>query len=217
MKGSEPPAPGTATRLPAAYVALAVAVFACAAGLTSLRELEIGKAETAAADEAAAHEDWPVALAHARAAAEAFVPGSPWPERGMERLEGIARDAATRGDRGTAISAYGALRTASLATHVPGAPGGRWRSVADRGLARVSSLRADAAGASEATRAMQGALKDDGMPAGGAVAAIAASVLVMLVGLFNLLRVEWLSPQGWVARFLMGAGFALYAAALLLS
>ena len=82
------------------------------------------------------------AIAHARDAAEAVVPGSPWPARGVARLEAIGHDAEARGDERTAVLAYGAMRAAAMATRAPLLGTDPWRALADEGLARVGGARA---------------------------------------------------------------------------
>lgn len=105
------------------------------------REVSRGRAEAAAAEDAAARGEWPSAILHARAAAEAYVPGARWPEDGLRRLADIGDAARGRGDRETARLAYGAMLTAAVAgspwTGAPwtGASGQDWRARAERGLA----------------------------------------------------------------------------------
>jgi hypothetical protein len=119
-----------------------VAAFTVVA-LAAAREASIGARESALADAAAARADWPEAIAHARAAAQALSPASPWPERGLRRLDAIGHDAEARGDVETAIFAYGAMRTAALSTSSSlGGVGGNaahWRARADEGLARLAA------------------------------------------------------------------------------
>jgi hypothetical protein len=197
-------------------VALAALVLTSVIAVAAFREMALGKAEMAAAEEAVARSDWPEAVWHARAAAEAFVPGSPWPERAMVRLQTIAHEAAIRGDRNVALLAYGALRTASLATRAPGATDARWRLLAEDGLAQLA-VNPDAPQALESVNAMRADLKDAGVPSVWTFAALSISVLTILVGLARLAVVAWLSPQAFAAKVLVVAGFAMYAAVLLLS
>jgi hypothetical protein len=124
---------------------LAASVVTLVVIIVAAREVSMGRREIAAAQVAVARSDWPEAIARARAAAEAFVPGSPWPEQGRQRLDAIGRDAEARGDDETALLAYGALRTAALATRTPFGPLGssdRWQTIAERGVARVGGSRA---------------------------------------------------------------------------
>jgi hypothetical protein len=120
-------------------LALAAAVLLAIVAVATARETALGRSELEAADRAAAAADWLEAIAHARAAAEAVAPGSPWPERACGRLESIGRDAEARGDQATALLAYGALRSAAIATRVPLFRSGPWRDRADDDLARVAA------------------------------------------------------------------------------
>ena len=108
----------------ARLAALAALVVVAAVAVLTAREIATGQSEVAAADAAAARSDWGEAIVHARAAAEALVPGSPWPERGWERLEAVGHDAEARGDDATALLAYGAMRAAALTTRAPGSRSG---------------------------------------------------------------------------------------------
>jgi hypothetical protein len=123
----------------AALVALAVVAVA------TVNERALGReaADAAAAD--AARGDWAGSVAHARAAAEAHAPGSPWPDEGFRRLDAIGHDAVVRGDAATALLAYGAMQGAA-ATAVTGlarpllglGADDTWRARAEDGLARLS-------------------------------------------------------------------------------
>jgi hypothetical protein len=196
---------------------LAVLAVAVLAAVLTGRELALGAAEVAASDAAAGRSDWTQAIAHARAAAEALAPGSPWPERGRARLEAIGHDAEGRGDDATALLAYGALRTAALATRAPFSNSPRVRAQAEEALARVaSSSRADANPAADPTRpkgpdAMLDALRDDESPPTWTLALLGASALAMLGGLAPL---AWLDHDGGrarVAKVVAAIGFAVYA------
>ena len=143
--------------LSAAFGACAASVVAVAAA----REASIGRTEDAAAAIAADKADWPAAIAHARAAAEAAAPASPWPEAGLRRLDTIGHDAAARGDEQTALLAYGAMRTAVLATSSPWSDREPWRTRAEDGLARVAAALtgADPTGPRVTAESMKGALE----------------------------------------------------------
>jgi hypothetical protein len=173
-------------------VGLAFAVFAVAAALAvaSAREESIGRTETAAADSAAANSDWLTAIGHARAAAEAFVPGSPWPERGLRRLEAIGHDAEARGDLETALLAYGAMRTASLATRSLGSPMSEWRARAEGGLARVAAVRPEITGPRVSAQSMLDALEQSEAPTQAVSTALSASAFATLAGLVWLFAVS---------------------------
>ena len=119
---------------------------ALALGVLTAREFAVGRDAVAAADAAAAAKsDWREAIAQARIAAEALAPASPWPERGLRRLEAIGHDAEARGDDPTALLAYGAMRTAALETRAPGGRvrSDRWRHAAEEGLGRVAASSKD--------------------------------------------------------------------------
>jgi hypothetical protein len=118
---------------------LAALVVAGVLGVAASREASAGATEMAAADSDAARGDWPDAIAHARAAAEAFVPASPWPERGFRRLESIGRDATARGDEPTARLAFAAMRTAALETRSPWSDRADWIDRAERGLSQLAT------------------------------------------------------------------------------
>jgi len=125
------------TRGRAATLAALLLVFVVA--IVTARQMQRGQAEVDLADAAAQKSDWPMAIAHARAAAEALAPGSPWPERGWLRLEAIGHDAEARGDDETALLDYGAMRAAAMATRGPLSAWARRRALAEEGLARVAA------------------------------------------------------------------------------
>jgi hypothetical protein len=103
------------------------------------RETATGASDIAAADAEAARGHWADAIAHARAAAEAAAPASPWPERGFLRLDSIGRDAAARGDQPTARLAYAAMRTAAVETRSPWYDRAEWAGRAEAGLSRLTA------------------------------------------------------------------------------
>ena len=116
----------------AAATLVGVVAVACA------REASVGPAEMAAADAAAARADWPAAIGHARSAAEAVLPGASWPDQALRRLQTIGTDAEARGDRETALLAYGAMQTAAV-TGMPWPRRDAWRTLADAGIARLGT------------------------------------------------------------------------------
>lgn len=118
---------------------LAALVLAGVLGVAALREASAGAREVAAADSDAARGDWPDAIGHARAAAEAAVPASPWPERGFRRLDSIGRDATARGDEPTARLAFAAMRTAALETRSPWSDRADWVDRAEQGLSHLTA------------------------------------------------------------------------------
>ena len=135
-----------APRARAAFLAaLLLAGLAVVLSVVVARETSIGENEVAAADKDVAKGNWPAAIAHARSAAEALTPTSPWPERGLRRLESIGRDAAARGDESTARLAYASMRTAALETRSLGSDRSDWVARADEGLSRLAATAAGSA------------------------------------------------------------------------
>lgn len=180
-------------------------------GIATTRELSVGRDAVAAADAAAARSDWPEAIGRARAAAEALVPGSPWPERGLRRLQAIGHDAEARGDDATALLAYGAMRTSALETRAVGSKSARWRLAAEEGLARVGASSKDATVPRGSTESMLAALRDDAAPATASLAVLAASAIAMIAGL-GLVAVVGIRGRGSrLARGVAAAGFVAYA------
>lgn len=195
-------------------VVLALLVLASLVAVVTARELSVGHDESVAADAAAAAADWPEAIARARAAAEAYVPGSPWPDRGMRRLAAVGHGAEARGDDADALLAYGAMRTAAVATHVPMATPSHWLADADEGLARVAAAHEDVARAPAAAQAMLDALRRDPGPSDASLAALALSAAATLGGLAALA----FGPAGTRARVagaVAAGGFVAYAAVVL--
>jgi hypothetical protein len=132
--------PGPATQL-------ATVVLVAVAGIAVWHETSTGASELAVADADAVKGAWPEAIAHARAAAVAVAPGSPWPERGFRRLESIGRDAIARGDESTARLAYAAMQTAASEARSPWSDHADWSERAEEGLSRIGTARAGPAGA----------------------------------------------------------------------
>ncbi|HEY3822672.1 MAG TPA: hypothetical protein VGL81_36155 [Polyangiaceae bacterium] len=195
-----------------AAAAAALVVVAATAVLTA-REVALGQAEVTAADTAAARSDWGDAVVHARAAAEALVPGSPWPARGWSRLEAIGHDAEARGDDATALLAYGAMRSAALATRAPGAGSDRWRSKAEDALARVASYRKEVGAPVTPAASMLDALHETEPPPTGTLALLALAAAAMLGGLG---RLAWVGT-GRAAQVLAALGLVAYAVVLLMT
>jgi hypothetical protein len=124
---------------------LAATVLVAVLGIAAVHESSTGARELAAADANAAKGHWPEAIAHARAAAEAVAPASPWSERGFRKLESIGLDATARGDEGTARCAYGAMRTAALQARSPWSDHSDWEGRAEEGLSRLVTAAPDPA------------------------------------------------------------------------
>jgi len=145
------------------------------------------------------------------------VPGSPWPERGWQRLEVIGHDAEARGDDDTALLAYGAMRAAAMATKGPGSGWHRRRDQADEGLARVAASRRDPTGPHVTAEAMLDAMRSEETPATWMLVTLAAAALAMIGGLA---RLAWLGEDAARARVAQGVaavGFVAYAVVALAS
>jgi hypothetical protein len=199
-------------RVARAAAAAALVIVAATAVLTA-REIAVGQAEVTAADAAAERSSWGEAIVHARAAAEALVPGSPWPARGWSRLEAIGHDAEARGDDATAILAYGAMRSAALATRAPGAGSDRWRSKAEDALVRVASYRKEVGAPTTPATSMLDALHDTEPPATGTLVLLALAGVAMLGGLA---RLAWAAGER-AAQVVAAVGFIAYAVVLLMT
>jgi hypothetical protein len=193
----------------AALVALLVIVVVA---IATVRQMLTGRAEVDLADAAAQKSDWPMAIAHARAAAEALAPGSPWPERGWLRLEAIGHDAEARGDDETALQAYGAMRAAAMATRGPFSASARRRAHGEEGLARVATSERGPAGQHPTAESMLDALHEGEPPATGLLCALSAAALAMVGGLG---RLAWLgqdASRARVTQLVAAAGLLAYAA-----
>lgn len=201
---------------PVLRLALAVGlVVAAVVAIVTVREMGMGRAEVALCDSAMQKSDWPEAIGHARAAAEAVVPGSPWPEQGWTRLEAIGHDAEARGDDGTALLAYGAMRAAALATRAPGSGWARRLALAEESLARVAAAGRDPAGPRVTSDAMLDALRGQAPPSPWSLVALAAAAIATLGALG---RLAWLGDAAARARVTQGvaaAGLLAYALVVL--
>jgi hypothetical protein len=193
---------------------LALLALASTAAVATARELSVGHAESTAADAAAEAAQWPEAIAHARAAAQAYVPGSPWPERGMRRLAAVGHGAEARGDDDDALLAYGAMRTAAVATHVPTAAPSRWLADAEEGLARVAAAHEDVARAPAAAQTMLDALRREPGPSDASLLLLAVSAAATLGGL-TALAFAPAGPRARLASTVAAGGFIVYAAVVL--
>jgi hypothetical protein len=194
-------------RLLSAVALVVVAVVA----IVTVREVAIGRAEVSLCDAAVQKSDWAEAVGHARAAAEALVPGSPWPEQGWVRLEAIGHDAEARGDDETALLAYGAMRAAALATRAPGSGWAQRKAQADEALSRVAAAGRDPAEPHVTADSMLDALRDQAPPSPWILFALAASVIATLGALG---RLAWLGDAAAKARVTQGVaaiGFIAYA------
>lgn len=161
------------------------AAIALVLGAFTLVELRAGQRALVACDAAIAAHDVPTAIARARDAAFAFVPGSPYSPAGSSRLEALARDAETRGDTRDAILAWSALRAAATATSSPFVSNDSLRAVADDGIARVGSRPPVAALAAEVTPSepvLRAALARDDTPSPFAFVFLGAGALAFFAG-----------------------------------
>lgn len=123
-----------------------LATLVCVAILSAgaVRQLTVGSRAVLDCDAALERDDQRAAIGHARAAAEAVLPGSPYPRRGYERLDRIATQAENRGDDATAMAAWRAMRAAATETRGLGVGSAEWRARADEGVARAAAREAPA-------------------------------------------------------------------------
>jgi len=193
-------------------------VVAASCSVLAAREVSIGRDEVARSDDAAMAADWPRAIDHALGAAEAWVPGSPWPSRGSQRLAAIGHDAEARGDDETALLAYGALRRAALATRSVGSNGTSWRTAADEGLSRIAAGAPDLPARRYARASMLAALQREEAPPTGALALLMTSAVALTAGLGRLAWIDGPTDAGVrLGRALVAGGFVAFAVALLLN
>jgi hypothetical protein len=200
------------SRLGRRAVALGALVTATALTVLTFRELAIGREAVAAADAAAARSDWREAISQARTAAEALAPTSPWPERGLRRLEAVGHDAEARGDDAIALLAYGAMRTAALETRAPGTWSDRWRQTAEEGLERVATASKDVPRPRPGT--VLAALRAEDAPSPWRLAALSLSAAATLGALAALALIgsPWRLERA--ARGVAVAGFVTYTVVL---
>jgi hypothetical protein len=184
-------------------------------GVAAGREASIGMSAVEAADAAASKSDWPEAIAHAREAAEALVPGAPWRERGFRRLEAIGRDALARGDDRMALLAYGAMRTAAIETIAPGSGSEQWKASGEDGLARVAAAQRDPTIPLVSADTMIEALRRTERPTVSVLAVLSVSALALLGGIAGLLVGFANDRARRTCQAAAVAGFVAYAIALL--
>ncbi len=172
------------TSLRRAALGLSAAIALVLSAFT-LVELRAGQRALLACDAAIAARDVPVAIARARDAAFAFVPGSPYSRAGYERLEALARDAETRADTADAILAWSAMRAAATATSSPFGSNDAWRALADDGVTRAGSRPPVASAAAEVTPSeamLRGSLSREDTPSPFAFVALGFGSLAFLLG-----------------------------------
>jgi hypothetical protein len=182
----------------------ALGLLALLVAVATVRQISAGARAVIDSDAAAARGDLAAATARARDAAEAAVPGSPYPREGYARLEAIARAAEAKRDERGAVAAWGAMRAAATATSAPLLGTGAWRALADEGLVRAGSA------APEAWRGEEGATPP---PASGEVHASAETLQAALAredapptGLLALLGAGALAFFAGCARLAVAAG-----------
>jgi hypothetical protein len=134
----------------------------------------------------------------------------------MRRLALVGHGAEARGDESAALLAYGAMRTAAVATHVPYGSTSHWLTDADEGLARVAAAREDMAHAPAAAQAMLDALRRDQGPSDASLVVLALSAAATLGGLAAL-AFGPIGRRAHVARAVAAGGFVAYAAVVLTS
>jgi hypothetical protein len=192
-------------------------VAATALSVLAAREVVIGRDEVSESDAASAHGNWLDAIRHARNAAQASSPGSPWPSRARRRLEAMGLDAERRGDDDTALLAYGSLRSAALATRGIGSNSARWRAAAEDGLSRVAGRRSDVPHPRDARSSMLAALQHEEAPPAGTMALLMASALALTAGLGHLAWVDSQRAGVRLGQTLVAGGILTFAAALLMN
>jgi len=121
------------------FVVLAIALVAIVLGVATVVQLRAGARAIDESDAALSRADRAGAIAAARTAAEAVVPGSPYPTWGYRRLETIARDAEIHGDDETSTAAWRAMRAAAISTRGIGVRTSGWLAIANEGIARVGA------------------------------------------------------------------------------
>lgn len=210
-----------ASRLLAAFgVLLAVLV---TAWVTRVSE---GRRALAACDAAFARGDRVEAIVFARAAAEARCPGCAAPERAFTKLAAIAKDAEGRGDDLTAVSAWRAVRAATLGSVVIDTSTER-RERADGEIARLEHAGhmidaaagvASAAGRASPTRAateerLRAALAVNTIPSAPVFVLLTLGGALFLYGALRFVRARRLRPTE-LALSAAGGGLAVLAVLL---
>jgi hypothetical protein len=152
-------------------------------GMAERSEWSAGAVAMEESDVALARGDVRGAITHARRAAEAAVPFSPYPQEGYARLAAIARSSEQKGDRDVAGFAWRAVRSAAMATR-PASVGRGHVAEAEDGivrLARPSLTTPLATGASEAVIRAQ--LAVDEVPSPGFCSLVFLGSLALAAGL----------------------------------
>jgi hypothetical protein len=171
-------------------------------------------------DAALARKDHVEAIVFARAAAQARCPWCGAPELGYARLYAIAKEAEGRGDDATAVSAWRAVRSATLSTTVIDASPAR-RERADAEIARfehrIDAATAAAGGGAASPAAseekLRGALAASPIPSASVFVLLAIGGALFLLGAVRFVRSRSFAPTELGIAL---AGFACAAAGLLL-
>jgi hypothetical protein len=158
-------------------------------GVTEAREWSAGADAVKESDVALAEGDARGAIVHARTAAEAAVPFSPYPEAGYARLEEVARSAERKGDLELAGFAWRAVRSAAVATRPANAAKGRVAE-ADDGILRLagSSLAPNLAARGSHESVIRDELSIDETPSPFLSLLITFGALALAAGLAALAR-----------------------------
>jgi len=181
--------PRSAERAPASGVrrvaVFALVLLAMPLGAAELHEWTAGRRAMEESDVALRAGNVRNATLSARRAAEAAVPGSPYPARGYARLEVLARTAEREGRLADAELAWRAMRSAVEATFPAPAAQGR-REEAEGGILR---LAASPLPSSAGPRAPEGVLRHDltkgEPPSPWLPAALGWTGLAMLAGAYR--------------------------------
>jgi len=180
-------------------------VVGCILATVTIVQVRAGARALERSDDALARADRPGAIAAARDAAQALVPGSPYPTLGYRRIEAIARDAEIHGDDAVASSAWQAMRAAALSTRALTVSTSDWVDEANAGIARVGSRAAsggpDVAKRSDDVRpseqALLAALKRDDTPSTLGFALLALGGSAFFAGLGRLAWRAGHEPLTW--------------------
>jgi hypothetical protein len=179
-----------------------VALLGAVVGALAVRTAMEGHAALLAGDAAFDRGDVPEAIAEWEAAARWYLPGAPHVDDAYDRLAKLGVRAEASHDRARALTAWRAIRSASLVTRGAWSPHTADRAAADAAIARLEGSDADASpaagdtpGAREAWQAAQ--LARDHRPAGGASLLAVLGIVAWLVG-FGLLARRGLSAGGRV-------------------
>ncbi len=177
-----------------------------------------GRRSMAECDGALFRKDYVEAIVFARAAAEARCPLCSAPELGYARLYSIAKDAEGRGDDGTAIAAWRAVRAAALGTAIFDSTSKRER--ADLEIARLGH-RIDAAAAAAGSMASPAASEErlraaqaaHDVPNGTTFVVIGAGGILFLLFAFRFVRARG-SKTADLAAAIAGIALAAFGALL---